>query len=701
MQQKLLLWILGICLSINTFSQTDTLIIDQYNLEEVTISVNKTVERSVLVPASLTNISSYQFEQHHFQKLNDLTSLVPNLYMPDYGTQLTSPVYIRGIGSRIQEPSVGLYVDGVPYYDKGTFDFQLADIKQIEVLRGPQGTLYGRNTMGGLIHILTQQPLSHPQTQLSLEYGNYNAQEYGVIHHQPINNQLSAKLSAQYQARDGYFTNQFSQLGADANTSFQGEMKLQWRNERSELKTAIRHHHSENEGFAYKQLPTNEQQQTSVAYDFPSGYNRDLTTASLHWAVKLDKGELIAVTSAQRIKDEHQVDQDFTTQDLFQVVQDREQYFASQELRYHLNNAKWSVTAGIYGFYKQLNKTVDVAYGTDAQTLYHTPEGYNKRKQYENRNASGAMFSQFTLLQVFNALDITFGLRYDTEYGQMDYEAQNRLFEQVLSQQDTLPGRWFHQWMPKVTIKYPFGQDGNIYGTVAKGYKSGGFNSTFEEAAHISYDAEHSWNYELGMRLKWLQNKLQTKMALFFIDWDNQQIYQPVPSGRGSMITNAGKTQSYGLEFEATARPVKNLLVNAAIGYTEATFVEYETDPNAGTNLNGNYLPYIPRYTANGGLQYRIPINGRVLQTLTLGSQYAHTGQQYWTEDNSIKQNDYGILNAKLTAETEQFAMSLWVKNLSNTQYQAFYFEALNNHYVQSGIPRLIGITLSYKGLLL
>ncbi|MFO7939979.1 MAG: TonB-dependent receptor [Bacteroidales bacterium] len=699
MQRKLWLCASTLFMSLSVFAQPDTLLIDQYDLDEVTISANKEAEKSALVPASLTNVSSYQFQQHHFQKLNDLTALVPNLYMPDYGTQLTSPIYIRGIGSRIGDPAVGLYVDGVPYYDKGTFDFQLLNIKQVEVLRGPQGTLYGRNTMGGLIHIITQEPSSRPQTQFEAEYGNFNTHKYVIAHNQPIRENLSGKITAQYQTRDGYFTNNFTHSGADATTSYQGEVKLNWKKEKSVFRTAIKHHHSENEGFAYKKIGVGEQT-SGVAYDFPSGYNRDLTTASVNWQYSLGEGTLTSLTSAQHIKDQHKVDQDFTVQDLFRVEQDREQWLASQELRYQLQRSKWSFTSGVYGFYQDLNKTVHVIYGADAQAAYHTPEGYNKRKNYQDQNASAAAFSQFTMYQLLNALDITVGLRYDTEYSKMDYVAENRVLDNTLNKQDTLPSQWFHQWLPKITIKFPFGNKGNAYASIAKGYKSGGFNSTFEEQAHISYNAEHSWNYEMGMRKEWLQKKVTTNLALFFIDWDNQQIYQPVPSGMGSMITNAGKSQSYGFELEVTTLPIQNLLVHGALGYTKATFVDYETNPKTGDNLNGNFLPYIPRFTANGGGQYRMLLKNNWIHSVTLACQYAHTGKQYWTEENSMKQTDYGVLNAKLSADIKDITFSLWAKNITETQYQAFYFEALNNQYTQTGIPRLIGFTLSYKGAL-
>ena len=123
-------------------------------------------------PASLTTFSSANIERMNIQSLKDFSSLAPNLYIPDYGSRLTSAIYIRGIGSRINSPAVGLNIDNVPYLDKSAFDFDFMDIERVEILRGPQGTLYGRNTMAGLINVYTKSPFDHPGTRVRVGYGN-------------------------------------------------------------------------------------------------------------------------------------------------------------------------------------------------------------------------------------------------------------------------------------------------------------------------------------------------------------------------------------------------------------------------------------------------------------------------------------------------------------------------------------------------
>ena len=147
-----------------------------YNLNEVVVtSSTKETNNLRLLPGAVSLITPQMINERRIDALKDLSSLVPNLYIPDYGAKLTSAIYIRGIGARSSGQSVGVYVDNVPYLDKSTFDFELADIQRIEVLRGPQGTLYGRNAMGGIVNIYTLSPFDYQGGKLSVSGGNYGA----------------------------------------------------------------------------------------------------------------------------------------------------------------------------------------------------------------------------------------------------------------------------------------------------------------------------------------------------------------------------------------------------------------------------------------------------------------------------------------------------------------------------------------------
>ena len=160
--------------------EKDTAKIRNVELNEVVVQSFKQQRDLRLEPLSASAVTGTAIQNRNITGIKEFSSFIPNLFMPDYGSKLTSPVYIRGIGSKINAPSVGLYVDGIPYFEKSAFDFDFNEVDRIEVLRGPQGTLYGRNTMGGMINVYTKSPLKYEGTNVWLSNGSYRSEERRV-----------------------------------------------------------------------------------------------------------------------------------------------------------------------------------------------------------------------------------------------------------------------------------------------------------------------------------------------------------------------------------------------------------------------------------------------------------------------------------------------------------------------------------------
>ena len=158
-------------------------------------------------PAAVTLLSQQDMQAAQVNSIKNLTSLVPNMFIPDYGSRLTSAVYIRGIGSRINTPSVGLYVDNIPYIDKSAFDFNYSDVERIDVLRGPQGTLYGRNAMGGLVKIHTKSPFTYQGTDFRMGAGTHNAYNTSLTHYHRISERFAFSTGGFYDYQGGFFRN--------------------------------------------------------------------------------------------------------------------------------------------------------------------------------------------------------------------------------------------------------------------------------------------------------------------------------------------------------------------------------------------------------------------------------------------------------------------------------------------------------------
>ena len=202
--------------------------IKTYNIGEVIVT-SSTKETNDLrtLPGAVSILSPQAIATRQIDALKDISAFVPNLYMPDYGSKMTSAIYIRGIGARSSGHSIGLYVDNVPYLDKSAFDFELNDIQRIEVLRGPQGTLYGRNAMGGIVNIYTLSPFDYQGTKVTMSMGNYGAAKTKVSQYSKIGENIGISLNGYYDRNDGFFINEYNGTKADKEESAGGRFKLE------------------------------------------------------------------------------------------------------------------------------------------------------------------------------------------------------------------------------------------------------------------------------------------------------------------------------------------------------------------------------------------------------------------------------------------------------------------------------------------
>ncbi len=669
---------------------TDTTAVPKIEIGEVVINASKNQSKLKELPASVSLLSTEAIRQNEVHSLTDITSTAPNFFMPDYGSKLTSPVYIRGIGSRIDAPSVGLYVDNVPYFEKASFNFDFFDIQRIEVLRGPQGTLYGRNTMAGIVNVLTLSPMAYQGTRLNLSAGSYGTYGVNVGHYGKANEKFAYSLSANYLHNNGYFKNQYTNDQVDELNSTGFRNKLIWNpTESLSFENVLSFEHSDQGGYPYAVFNTTTNRPDPINYNQYSSYYRNLFSDALVARMVKNNYEISSTTSYQLLDDTQKIDQDFTADSLYFVVQKQNQHLISEELvarskgdrRYH-----WLV--GAYGFMQFLDKQVDVdTYASKTKSF----------KQYDNTVSGFAFFHQSTLNDfLIKNLSLTAGIRFDFEQNELDYLYDVTKNGKVTNMADTLyPSLDFSVVMPKFALNYTMGQN-SVYAVVAKGYKTGGYNSTFERSEDLTFDPEDSWNYEAGMKSSLFNNLLYADLAFFYIDWRNQQIYQTVPSGRGSMLKNAGKSESKGVEAAVKSAPVHGFEASVSYGYTHATFVHNVL--NATTDYSGNFIPYVPRHTLSAQLNKSFEIrNSAVLDQVKLNLLYRATGKIYWNEANSHAQDNYGTTDAKLSLIKGDLQIDLWGKNIFGTDYESFYFEALGRKYVQTGKPARLGINLSLK----
>ncbi len=659
---------------------------DTIKIKEVVIKATKTNETLQKAPASISFLNSKGIRETGVNNIEDLNAIVPNLFIPKHGSRLTSPIYIRGVGSRINSQAVGLYVDNIPYFESGSFNFELFDISGIEILRGPQGTLYGRNTMGGLINITTAPVLNQQLLTLGVDYGNYNRLKTVLHYNQPLTSKLAISIDGAYTRSDGFFTNTYLNNSPDSYDLYSGRLKLKYHiSEKLNINFVASYERNDENGYPYAIYDTTTQVRSDISYNEKSYYLRDLFSTGVNVNYLADGFILTSSTSFQYLKDEQAIDQDFTPQDLLFVDQNRTHNTVVQEFAIKPkseSHIKW--IGGVFGFIQGKDKDVDVFYGNDAVDKYHLPGPLTLYKDYDQPTYGAAAYGQVSI--PFNKFNFTAGVRLDYERDEMKYNYDRDLNGNYTNVQNVDTFNTYTQIMPKASLSYFFNNTTNTYVSVSKGYKAGGFNSTFERDEDISFDPESSINYEWGFKTELFDHKLSANLALFYIDWKDQQVYQPVPSGHGAMLKNAGETVSKGVELGMTFSPTSNFQAWVNLGYNDVTYKDYQNSETI--DYTDNNLPYIPVFTQSTGASYRQKLNGKFCKSLTIAANYRYVGKFYWNDANSAYQDGYGLLGANISINTNKnFRFGVYSKNLLDTDYNSYYFEALGNPYVQQGDP--------------
>ena len=757
-----------------TIPEDTTKVID---IEEVVVIASpKETSKLRQLPSSVSLISQKDMQANHITSLKSASSIVPNFFMPDYGSRLTSAMYIRGIGSRINTPAVGMYVDNIPYLDKSAFDFNFYDIERIDILRGPQGTLYGRNTMGGLVKVHTRSPFSYQGTDVKLSYGSgNNHRSASLTHYHRISERFAFSAGGYYEGADGFFTNSFLNKKVDDMQAGGGRIRAIWfASDDWKFDFNVNYDYTDEGGYPYYN------KENQIAYNRESTYRRGLLNTGLNIEHQADNFIFNAVTGFQHLNDRMHMDQDFSPSDTYTLEQKQRINSISEEITFKSKPGKaWQWTTGLFGFYQNMNTNGPVIFYKDGINFLNTTiNGYfpdlsqmgmsmNLGIKNENLNIPSTMDTPSWSTAVFHQStfhlgnwELSAGLRLEYEKMQMDYNSHaSTLFDYSLSSR-MMPielkdlkadyqaiGKLkndYTQLLPKAAIKYNFDSKNNLYASVSKGHRSGGYNvqmfsdivqnglqnsiktsikngvgeklngfaqmgmpatvigmingmleqylttSDINVAESTTYKPEYSWNYEIGTHLNLFNGKLQADFAAFYMDTQDQQIAKFAESGLGRITVNAGESESYGVEANLVASLNKNLQLNASYGYTEATFVKY----NAGKDedYSGNYVPFVPRHTMNIGGSYSFFFNNSWAQSLTLGANATGAGKIYWTEANNASQDFYTSLNGYISLKTQSVQIDLWGRNLTDNEYTTFYFETMGRGYEQRCKPLQVGV---------
>jgi outer membrane receptor protein involved in Fe transport len=772
-----------------------------YDIDEIVV-VSQPKEHTVLrqQPISSNVLSVRELEGLSLHDLKEISDFVPAFVMPNYGSRFTSSIYVRGIGSRVNSPSMGVYIDDIPLVNKTAFNTHTYQLERVDILRGPQGTLYGINTEGGLVRQYTRNPMNYQGTDVNLGVGSHFYRNAEVAHYARLSDKLALSVAGFYDGTNGFFKNSLTGKRADDMNEAGGRFRLVYApTSRLTFDWITDYQWVNQKAYPYGELnPQTGKVVGDPNQDTQSKYKRNMLNTGL--AIKYQgKGfDFQSNTSYQYLNDNLLMDNDYSPIDFIVVDQYQLGNALTQEFTFKSNNtSRWHWTTGAFASYQWLKTIAPNTFGSafsqmmkstmhlDAAEagIYNAilssmtarmPEEAAKAaiEKAGGVNVGVSMLvpcrfhtPQFNLglyhessYDFSKHLTATLGLRYDFTRAKIKYNTNgdfNLLFSimgqdalaRVISVYNHEEKTDFSQLLPKVGLTYKFNGGSNLYATVTKGYRAGGFNvqmfgdiiqndiqgnaqaimaaanqaqqthqnveQTIEQTDEkyaailegIKFKPEESWNYELGTHLNLFNNKLHADVSLFYMQIRNQQLSIFTEDyGYGRKMVNAGKSYSCGAEVTLRGMAVDNHLSwTASYGYTHAAFKDYTTKESARGEIvdyKDKHVPFVPEHTFAAMADYRFDISNSMLKNITIGANVAGQGKIYWDEANTFDQKFYATLGAHCSADFGLCRLNLWAKNLTDTRYNTFAFMSkatgTASYAAQRGNPVQFGVDVSF-----
>lgn len=650
---------------------------DAYTLEAVTITVRKQEEDIQKVTASVDAFTDIEIEDSGSQSFSDLTDYMPNVFSNvNYGVNRVVVRGLKGPDSLMWAPSA-FYVDGVNYLLAEMRNPDLVDLESIEVLKGPQGSLYGGNSETGVVNISTRKPNNELSASLTSGYSSFNTfKMMGRANVPLIEDKLFFTAAASGRNSDGFMKNEYTDEYASGieHYNFRGAFRWLVSDDLSADLTLNYFNFTDEDGSFRIGEGTGKTDRYKIDYDGPNSIDRDGNTQALRLEYQCEAGTITSITTRSGFSYEYQGDGDLTSNSMaamnYFIKKDFEAYSQEVRIASPKDSGPWEWLAGLYGIVQDMDMDKSISSWTDF-----------RNSDVSSQNA--ALFGQATY-SFAERFHLTGGLRLD--YTQLQGDQEYQPFGGSTSNFDD--HIYNTELLPKFTLAYDVTEDAMLYATVSKGFLAGGFNTSFGSSQEqFVYDAEHMWSYEVGAKTSWLDNKLQVNLTGFWQEVDDKQIRNTV--GFNTWVDNADKARSLGFEFDVKARPIQGLDLFAGLGYVDATFREWD---NGATDYSGNSLPFAPDYTYHAGVQYR--------HESGVFGRFDMTGvSSYYTDSkNNYKCDGYEVYNMRLGYEAEGWDVALWSKNIFDHEYlvdkRGWTGGAVA---VVDGAPRSIGLDLTVR----
>lgn len=680
-------------------------------LDEVVVTSEKKYNPLANIPIAVTALPGSEIQNFRINQIKDISAIAPNLSItnPGDGRDVTT---IRGISSTSYDPSVATYIDGVCQFMLDTYIPQLWDVERIEIVRGPQGDLYGRNAMGGVINVITRQPSDHTDLFAEISMGNYRQQRWNVNFRSPLKkNKLYAGAALMYNKRDGFYFNEFTGSSFDKQHQVAGNFYLKYQlSSRWQMTANFKNFLNRNRGgFTLVMGPDYALENPFVVNQNAVAMMKDNTSnSSLSINYSGKKFNFSSQTSYQynyRIYDKP-IDADFGPIDGLSLIKDYGRDWntvkvLTQELRFsspaqHASGFNWQ--AGLF-LYRQVSPTKLAAYyGADAKYLNPDLDTDFSTINSIKNNINGISLFTHAEYTLDKKVKLFGGFRYDAEHKMYDatvaYNKGNVNFDLV---PETSASKTFSSVSPKAGILFSFPGSAEWYISYSKGYRTGGFTQVpeifdFSQPTLQPYQPEYSHNFETGLKKYLFDKKLSADFSAFYTTVSNAQLPTLVLPAVIVVTANTGKLISKGFEAEINSKPVKNLVLQYRFGYTQGKYSKLQL-PVDGTmkDMKGKHPVFTPEYTSFLSLQYSITFRkSRILP----GLQWSAFGKQYFDLSNTISQNPYSLLKGFVSFSYNDITLKVWGNNLLNKKYIAYAYDFGAVHL---GDPQTYGMSLSFN----
>jgi len=660
-------------------------------LERVTVTANKIEENLQNIPQSITVIDKAIIQEKGINDIMDIIHEIPNMTsLPDHGIM----VNFRGLNSSMftNNNPIVIYIDGVPTTDRMSYDISMANVQRIEVLRGPQGTLYGKDAIGGVINIITKEPSNKPQGSIGLEYSKYNTSLVTFNIDGPIkNDELFYGINAQLRNSDGWVTNDYNgddKANKTKDYKYSGFLLYKPLDNLSTKLTLSRYDLEKNWGKNHAlmgNLSLDKFKRSGAknsSFDVPTIEKTVTDSQSLNINYDFDNMTLTSVTTRKDMDLDSDFDMDFRDDPMFRGFK-QFNYTQNEEITQELRlssvkeNLKW-----ITGVYLDMGEREQGPYGMQMM-------GIEQNAVSKSDSDTKAIFGQVTFA-VLPKIDLTLGGRYQRITKDIDL----KMYALPIGVQGapSFPLKDEKSWnvfIPKAALAYKLNENLTPFVSISKGYMPGGYNffSSGGTSDTNSFEPQVSTNYETG--IKGVMDNLSFTASIFRMNIKDIHVFKQ--SGSMWLTDNAKKAHSQGLEFDFSYFPNDELEISGTLGVIEAKYDDYDA---GAVNYSGQKIENTPSHTASLSVAYHHP-NGFYsrFDVKNEGKRsFFNSGNQKFERESG-----HTIADVKLGYKFSDFDIYSFVKNITDEEYITSYKNNGLSGIATFNDPRTYGVGLRYK----